>query len=117
MLNNVLMRSSREFRIAVCAANSVAGCGLLARELGGVGVSSQPEGVDGRAGVPDWFGVEVLPVAVDDRGWECVPGKGRLGRTETGRRMTFLNDARKFDLSFSRMTFPRIPDWKSSSSI
>jgi hypothetical protein len=113
ILNRVFIRSRREFKIAVCAASS---------DVGRVGVevgapefdSSHTDGVDGRAGVTDCAGVDGFPVCVDDR--ECVPGKGSVGSTETGRRITFLKDARKFVLSFSRMTFPRMAVSKSFAS-
>lgn len=58
ILNRVFILSSREFRIAVWAAKSVVGCAevVCAGE-----VSSQPEGVDGLAGVEDSCGVDTFP--------------------------------------------------------
>jgi len=115
MLKRLRILSKREFKIAVCAANSVVG-NVAGGGGGEDGVeSSQFEGVEGLAGVVACAGVdESFPACVDER--ECVPGKGRVGSTETGSKMTFLNEARKLVLSFSRMTFPRIADSKSFAS-
>jgi hypothetical protein len=101
-------------RIAVCAANSVVGRGDIGIDPTEACGSSHTEGVDGRAGVVDGAGVDTLPGCVDDR--ECVPGNGSVGSTDTGRRMTFLKEARKLLLSFSRITLPCIDLSKSSAS-
>lgn len=50
ILNRVFILSRREFRIVVWAAKSDVGC---AEEVCAGGVSSQPDGVDGLAGVED----------------------------------------------------------------
>ena len=113
MLNSVFIRSNREFKMAVWVANSVVGRGAEGKG-GELGVESSHDGVEGRAGVTDCAGVETLPKCVDDL--ECVPGNGRVGRTDTGSRITFLKEARKFVLSFSRITCPRDADSKSLAS-
>src|SRR5215471_945805 len=114
ILNNVFILSSREFKMAVWVANSVAG-GAFGNVPEGGWTSSQEAGVDGRPGVVDGVDIEAFPDCwIVER--ECVPGKGREGSTETGRRITFLNEARKFVLSFSRITLPRIAELKSFAS-
>jgi len=60
MLNSVFMRSRREFRIAVWAANSVI-CKPLEVGVWETEGSSQFDGVIERCGVLDWAGVKFFP--------------------------------------------------------